>query len=398
VIMRSLVRGVAGSLVLLLSVTCSASIPKRPKTSKVNLVDQLSVIRGQVLYLQEDLVNSLHHQAQAESNLRKIHVLLKLQERETRLAKQRMTQLEGTIGDLQSRRAVLNERVVDHEQAIRKALIQIQASQSSDDSPGGADLPRAEVIEAPRRKVLANRVNQEIKEIEAVKADLDDADQLQGEIQGEQERLTYLFQDLKEKEGILELNRQLQADLLKKSIRERLDQLDNYRQLKSAEAEVESLIHRFNARVELERAQHAEKVATREMIEGVFSRLKGHLGLPIAGQVVSNFGRYLDPKTNLYIFKKGIDIAGGKNQPVRAVSSGKVAYSGELPDYGKLTIIDHGDHFYTICANLGALSMKVGDRVMAGQLIGKTDDLGTPVYFEIRSRNVAVNPLQWVSN
>ncbi len=36
------------------------------------------------------------------------------------------------------------------------------------------------------------------------------------------------------------------------------------------------------------------------------------------------------------------EIATGKNEPVRAISAGKVAYSGELPDYGRVTIIDHG--------------------------------------------------------
>jgi septal ring factor EnvC (AmiA/AmiB activator) len=114
--------------------------------------------------------------------------------------------------------------------------------------------------------------------------------------------------------------------------------------------------------------------------------------------VISSFGRSFDPKSRLYIFKKGIEIASAKSAGVRAVSAGKLAYSGELPEYGRVAIVDHGEHFYSICAHLGELKKKAGESVAAGDLIGLTDESGTPVYFEIRARNVAVNPLQWISN
>ena len=71
--------------------------------------------------------------------------------------------------------------------------------------------------------------------------------------------------------------------------------------------------------------------------------------------MISAFGRSFDPKSRLFIFKKGIDIVTAKNAGVRAISAGKVAYSGELPEYGRVTIIDHGEHYYSICAHLGEL-------------------------------------------
>ena len=139
------------------------------------------------------------------------------------------------------------------------------------------------------------------------------------------------------------------------------------------------------------------------MEQGEFAQFKGRLQLPLAaGRVVSSFGRAFDPKSRLFIFKKGIDIVppdGGRGAtPVHAIFAGKVAYSGELPEYGQVAIIDHGNHFYSLCAHLGRLSRKAGDAVAAGDAIGLTDGSGTPVYFEIRARNVAVNPLQWVAN
>ena len=63
-----------------------------------------------------------------------------------------------------------------------------------------------------------------------------------------------------------------------------------------------------------------------------------------------------------------------------------------------MTIVDHGEHFYSLCAHLGDLKGKAGDPVAAGDVLGTSDQAGNPVYFEIRARNDAVNPLQWVSN
>jgi murein hydrolase activator len=369
------------------------------------LGDKLSTIRGRVIALEKDLIDSAKTQKEAQSNIRKIKTLMKLQQEERDLGKKRLEQLEATIGELESRRGLLRERVQVHQESIRRSLIDI--ARSIRQQPTTPNLPESEKIEAPRRKVLSNLVDRELREIEVLKADLADADQLESRIQEEKQHLAYLFQDLKEQESVMELNRQLQVDLLRKKYADRVSQLDNYRKLKSAEVQVETLIRDFNARMELERTAESEKTAsqmerqTQKLMQGAFAKLKGTLSLPIDGKIVSSFGRSFDSESNLYIFKKGVDIAtgaAGKKLPVKAVSSGKVAFSGELPNYGRLTIIDHGDHFYSLCAHLGELTAKEGDKISAGDPIGWTDEIGTPIYFEIRARNVAVNPLQWVSN
>jgi septal ring factor EnvC (AmiA/AmiB activator) len=228
--------------------------------------------------------------------------------------------------------------------------------------------------------------------------DLEDADELERKIQDEQHQLAYLLQDLREQEAVLELNRQLQVDLLQKRHEQRLGQLEQYRKLKTAETRVEGLIRDFNARRELERTIETERVANRSMKQGVFASLKGRLSLPAPGKLIGLFGRAFDPKSNLYVFKKGVDIATQAAQSVKAIHAGKVAFSGELPNYGRVAIVDHGDHYYTLCANLGGLSRQTGDAVAEGDVLGQAASDGTPVYFEIRSRNIAVNPMQWIAD
>jgi septal ring factor EnvC (AmiA/AmiB activator) len=372
--------------------------------STVHLADKLTDIRGRVVNLETSLLESLKSQKKAQASVKKIQQLLALQRQERELGKKRLGELEAKVLELEGRRSMLTERVSKQQKQVRHSLMMVERSAVSDGATAGDNvrslhLPESERTEAPRRKVLANLVDRGLKEVEALRVDLADAEQLETHIQDEKQQLAYLFQDLKEQESILELNRQLQADMIRKKHEERLSQLESYRKLKSSEQQVEQLIGQFNARVELEHATETERVASKAMNQGIFAHLKGKLPLPVAdGKVSSSFGRGFDPRSRLYIFKKGVDITTSKGADVRAISAGKIAYSGELPDYGRVTIVDHGEHFYSLCAHLGELKRKAGEAVAAGDLIGVADESGTPVYFEIRARNVAVNPLQWVSN
>lgn len=361
-------------------------------TVPAKLTDRLSTIRNKILSLQENLLDSLRSQKEARENIRKIQVLLRLQQEERQLGEKRIAQLENTISELQMRRGVLKERILVNEKQIRKSLKDIAESSRATVSSV------SEKLEAPRRRVLSNLVGRNLREIETFKADLADAEYLEARIGEEEQQLAYLFGDLKEQQSVLELNRQLQLDLIAQKHAEGVAQLENYRKLKSAQASVENLITDFNSRLELERTIEAEKAVSRSMMQGAFAKLKGKLPLPVEGKILSRFGPSFDSKSNLQVFRKGIEISVGGRQPVKAVSAGKVAYSGFLPDLGQIAIIDHGNHFYSLCGHLGTIDKQAGASVAAGEPIGTSDDAGSPIYFEIRARNIAVNPLQWVSN
>jgi septal ring factor EnvC (AmiA/AmiB activator) len=369
-----------------------------PSTKLRSSVDQLAKIREQVMILENSLVTQIKANSQAKANIQKLQTLIQLQRQERAIGQKRMQELESTVRELEVRRETLNEKVERQKKSVQKFLIAIESSTRSS-MPNGSSLNlETEANEEPRRKLLANLTSRSLKELEVLKADLSDADHLESRIQEEKAQLANLFQDLNERESVLELNRQLQVDLLRKNHAERVAQLENYNKLKASQAQVETLIGEFNARKELEKAVETERVANREMYRGEFAKLKGQLGLPVVGgKILTAFGRGFDEKSKLYIFKKGIDIQASKSQPVQAIFPGKVAYSGELPEYGRVAIIDHGHQFYSLCAHLGELNKKPGDAVAAGDAIGLTDETGV-VYFEIRARNVPVNPLQWLAD
>ncbi|MGK5089178.1 peptidoglycan DD-metalloendopeptidase family protein [Bdellovibrionota bacterium FG-2] len=365
-----------------------------------NLVHRLQGISQEVISAEQRLIEGLKTQKQAQSQIKEIQHLIQLRQNERTLRKERMSELENTLAELERRRTHVNGKITEQQRTIRRLLQALEASLREDS--GTAYQPSREKLEAPRRKLLSNLTDRGIKEIEALRVDLNDSDQLEERIQDEKHQLASLFQDLQEQETLLEFNRRLQSDIFQRKHQERLADLLQYQNLKKSQGQVETLIQQFNARRELQRAQEAERSAPSSstlMTQSAFGILKGKLELPIlGGKIVGNFGRAFDPKSKLTIFRKGVEISNPKVIPVRAVASGVVAYSGELPDLGKVTVIDHGDHFYTLLAKLGEVSTKTGQTIDKGDAVGMTDSAGTPVYFEIRTRNVAVNPLQWLAN
>jgi septal ring factor EnvC (AmiA/AmiB activator) len=114
--------------------------------------------------------------------------------------------------------------------------------------------------------------------------------------------------------------------------------------------------------------------------------------------VVSGFGRQFDPKSNLWVFKKGLEVMPARDGPVSAVYPGRVVFAGELFSYGNVVILDHGKNFYSLAARLSRIDLRVGDLVAEGDPIGQVVKSGETLYFEIRSGNVAVNPLKWVGS
>ncbi len=97
---------------------------------------------------------------------------------------------------------------------------------------------------------------------------------------------------------------------------------------------------------------------------------------------------------------KGIDIAGTRNSPVKAVASGKVVYSGSgLRGYGQLLIVKHSGEFLSAYAHNETILVKEGDMVTAGQKIARMGDTDTDrvkLHFEIRRYGKPLDPLNYL--
>ena len=131
-----------------------------------------------------------------------------------------------------------------------------------------------------------------------------------------------------------------------------------------------------------------------------FGALRGKLPLPVAGQIEVAFGRLVHPKFNTVTVQKGLDIRASPGTPVRALAPGTVAWNGWLKGYGNLLILDQGDGYHTLFAHLAEVFRPVGSHVFSGEVLGTVGETGSLkgpyLYFEVRRRGMAVDPLPWV--
>jgi murein hydrolase activator len=80
------------------------------------------------------------------------------------------------------------------------------------------------------------------------------------------------------------------------------------------------------------------------------------------------------------------------------VYAGRVAFADRYGPYGRIVIVDHGDHYYTVSGNLASIDVKVASDVAAGERLGTVGDegQGAMLYFEIRHGSQTIPPQAWL--
>jgi lipoprotein NlpD len=112
---------------------------------------------------------------------------------------------------------------------------------------------------------------------------------------------------------------------------------------------------------------------------------------PLKGTIVRGF-KHSGP-----ILYPGIDILSPEDTPILAAASGDVIYNGDhMAGYGNMIIIKHSNGFSSVYANNKVNLVKVGDRVVQGQVIAKVGSTGNYsepyLHFEIRKEKKSLNP------
>ncbi len=128
--------------------------------------------------------------------------------------------------------------------------------------------------------------------------------------------------------------------------------------------------------------------------EGLFG--KGvRVSYPIKGQVLRSFGRSKVTDFSDIIFSKGMEFKTAESSQVKSVLGGRVAFSGVMPGFDMVVIIDHGLRSYSLYGRLGKVFVAKGDLVKRGAVVGVTaapDAKGRNFYFETRKNGNPVDP------
>jgi len=158
----------------------------------------------------------------------------------------------------------------------------------------------------------------------------------------------------------------------------------------------------LNDRIEtLERARRAAESRGVTTATGTITTADlGGLDWPVQGSIIYPFGTTTGPN-NTRIPRHGIGIKAPVGTAVRSVAAGTVSLAGPLGLYLTSVLIDHGGGYYTFYAYLHDATVRQGDRVIRGQLIGhvggESSDEGPHLHFEIRGQGgIALDPGNWL--
>jgi len=125
------------------------------------------------------------------------------------------------------------------------------------------------------------------------------------------------------------------------------------------------------------------------------SRLQGFPSIwPVQGWVASGYGFRRDPFTGASVLHPGIDIIAPCGAPVAATAAGRVIYAGWKSGWGRCVELDHGSGIRTFYAHCRSLQVKVGNRVLRGDIIATVGNSGRSTGTHLHY-GVAVNG-RWV--
>lgn len=115
----------------------------------------------------------------------------------------------------------------------------------------------------------------------------------------------------------------------------------------------------------------------------------GNGRIPLNGTIRTRYGQ----KDDIGAVSKGIRIAGRSGNVVVAPLGGVIRYAGPFKKYGTIILLEHKNNYMSLIAGLGRIDTVEGQRVDAGEPLGKMGSGSNPVlYYELRYKGDPINP------
>ena len=227
-------------------------------------------------------------------------------------------------------------------------------------------------------------------------------------LEKEEERLNLKTEELKQLAGSIEETRKK----LQVTRREKKDFLqgieaegDRYASLIAEMRDAEKSLNAIVANLEKEAIKAEQSMAEAETLKAAvslydtasggdgFAGQRGRLITPAAGKIV------IPPIQSDKGKIAGVIFSCPWGSSIKAIYDGKVVLKRNMPGYGKMIIIDHGDHFFTLTSQAIQFFKNPGDKVYEGETIGISGGgpwIDEGIYFEIRHGEYQENPLRWL--
>ncbi len=124
-------------------------------------------------------------------------------------------------------------------------------------------------------------------------------------------------------------------------------------------------------------------------------------GNPAPGRsITSRFGNRMDPFLGRPALHTGIDFRAETGADVKSTGAGRVTVAEYSGGYGNMVEIDHGQGVSTRFGHLSAIVVKAGQKVEAGDVIGRAGSTGRStgphVHYEVRRNDMPVDPMRFL--
>ena len=231
-----------------------------------------------------------------------------------------------------------------------------------------SDLLKKKAVLDDMKKVSVAMKNAHVKELNALRADEKEAEQL----------VKQLKKDRKKIEGQIAAKKK-EVNALNKEIQKKIEE----------------------AKKAKKKSSGSKKDDTQDIkLSGQFEGNKGQLPWPVSGPVVGNFGkRYHPVHKNLELpANEGIDIAVENGEEVKAVFDGTVLDVFVMPSYGQCVMVQHGTTYFTFYCRMDKIAVKKGDKVKTGQKLGTVGVINgtSQMHFELWKDKDPQNPSNWL--
>jgi murein DD-endopeptidase MepM/ murein hydrolase activator NlpD len=124
---------------------------------------------------------------------------------------------------------------------------------------------------------------------------------------------------------------------------------------------------------------------------------RGAFERPVPGEANSAFGTRSFFNGQLRSRHNGGDFVAPEGQPIKAPGRGRVVMAADLYFSGNTVVIDHGAGLFSLLAHLSEMSVKRGDEVDAGEIVGKVGSTGRVtgphLHWAVRANGGRVDPL-----
>ena len=361
--------------------------------------------------------------------------LLEMKDREEKTARELTEALrkeklsKGRVGELQERlkrQKSLLTRIERKVSALNGRLERVEKAVRELEEAHGqarADLRRAEVVAFTRERAGARDPwYPSARERERhflrvyLAADAEGVARITRARERKEEELSGIEQQVAVTERKMTQEKKVGDTLLSRHEEERRRLADIEREKKRKEKELKSLrakIARMESvvsRVERQ-VKERERLARRRKAGGPaarppsepprrFASLSGGLSAPLAGKVVTRFGRQHDTTFDVTIENRGVEIEAPSGASVTAVAQGEVAFAGAVSGFGNVLILQHGGGLFSVYGRLETFLVKQGEAVKKGTVVGRLP--GSPsgksvLYLELRAGGTAIDPTSAIS-